>query len=238
MKFFLAGGHGQVGRPLAERLRADGHLVVVGSRRDGVDVLTGDGLGAALQGVDVVVDVLNTTELDAGAAAAFFRGTTQRLLAAELSTGVRHHVLLSIVGTDRAPGNGYYVGKVAGEDALRAGDVPFSIVRATQFHEFLPVIADWLTVRGEVLAPPILLQPVALREVVDLLARTALAEPTGVTVDLAGPQAIPLDELLRRALAGDPRPVRTVEGSALGVEAVDSLVPLGEHLAGTVPFPG
>ncbi|WP_432564012.1 SDR family oxidoreductase [Kineococcus sp. SYSU DK003] len=233
MRIFVAGGRGQVGVPLADLLRSQGHEVVVGSRADGVDVLTGAGLGAALAGVEVVVDVLNTTETEAGAATAFFRGTTERLLAAEQSAGVRHHVLLSIVGADRALANGYYAGKVAGEDAVRGGDVPFSIVRATQFVEFVPTLADWLTVDGAVLAARTLLQPVPLADVVDLLARTATGRPSGTTTDLAGPQAVPLDELLRRALADDPREVRTVQGQSLGAESTDALVPLGEHLTGS-----
>jgi len=232
VKFFIAGGRGQVGTPLSARLRKDGHDVVTGSRADGVDVLTGEGLGAALQGVDVVVDVLNTSELEAEAATAFFRGTTQRLLAAEQTSGVRHHVLLSIVGADRAPANGYYVGKVAQEEAVRDGDVPFSIVRATQFREFLPTIADWLTVEGVVHAARTLVQPVALADVVDHLARVAVGAPSGGTEDLAGPRAMPLDQVLRSTSAGDPREVRTVEGQALGAQTSDALVPLGRFTAG------
>lgn len=222
MKIFIAGGQGQVGVPLGTRLRAEGHDVVVGSRR---------------QRVDVVVDVLNTTDLDTEAATAFFRGSTERLFAAETGSGVRHHVLLSIVGADRALANGYHAGEVAQEVALRDGDVPFSIVRATQFYEFVPTIADWLTVEGVVHAARTLLQPLALADVVDLLARTALGGPTGSTTDLAGPRAFPLDDLLRSALADDPREVRTVDGQALGAEAVDALVPLGAHLTGEHPFP-
>jgi uncharacterized protein YbjT (DUF2867 family) len=230
VRIFVAGGRGQVGVPLTELLRDRGHEVVVGSRRDGVDVLTGDGLGPALAGVDVVVDVLNSGDLDPEASTAFFRGTTQRLLAAEQSTGVRHHVLLSVVGADRALANGYFVGKVAGERAVVEGDVPFSIVRATQFTEFLPTVADQLTVDGEVRAPRTLLQPVDLAGVVELLAATAVGVPTLTTTDVAGPQAVPLDDLLRAVLADDPRPVRTVPGQALGAEATDALVPLGAHL--------
>jgi len=227
MRIFVAGGRGQVGGPLTELLRSRGHEVLVGSRSAGVDVLTGAGLGEALRGVDVVVDVLNTSEMTAEAATAFFRGSTERLLAAEQTAGVRHHVLLSIVGADRALANGYYVGKVAQEAAVKDSDVPYSIVRATQFTEFVPFIADWLTVDGVVLAPRTLLQPVDLSAVVELLASTAVGVPTLTTTDLAGPQAVPLDELLRRVVA---REVRTVDGQALGAETVDALIPLGAHL--------
>ncbi|RBY89415.1 SDR family oxidoreductase [Blastococcus sp. TF02A-30] len=240
MRLFVAGGQGLVGGRLVERLRAAGHEAAAGSRRTGVDALTGAGLGAALAGVDVVVDVLDTPDMTTEAATAFFRGTTTRLLAAEQSTGVRHHVLLSVVGADRALANGYHAGKVAQEDAVRDGDVPFSIVRATRFHEVVPLLADLLTVEGVVHAPRTRVQPVALDDVVDLLARVAVGPPTGDTTDLAGPEVFDLDDLLRTALtaSGDPRPVRTVGGQAFGAESADALLPLGDHLTGARPFPG
>ncbi|WP_114560581.1 SDR family oxidoreductase [Desertihabitans aurantiacus] len=239
MRIIVVGGHGQVGRPLVELLRSQGHDALAVSRRTGVDVLTGEGLGLALAGAEVVVDVLNTTEQDPEAATAYFRGTTERLLAAGQSTGVGHHVLLSVVGADRALGNGYYVGKVAQEDAVREADLPFSIVRATQFHELVPTIADWLTVDGVVHAARTLLQPIALADVVELLAEVAVGAPTGATTDLAGPAAYPLDALLRATLAatGDRREVRTVAGQSLGAETTDALVPLGGHRTGTIPYP-
>lgn len=239
MRLLIAGGTGHVGSRLAAHLRGLGHEVGVGARASGVDAVTGAGLGDAMTGVDVVVDVLNTAEMDAAAATAFFRGTTRRLQAAELSTGVRHHVLLSVVGADRALANGYYAGKVAQEDAVRDGDVPFTIVRATQFHDFVPTIADWLTVDGTVRAPGMLLQPVAVEDVVGLLAGLALGEPVHGTVDVAGPARHRLDDLLRATLAerGDPREVVTVPGTALGAESADALVPLGAHRTGTQPYP-
>lgn len=239
MRFLIIGGSGQVGSRLTSRLRELGHEVAVGSRDTGVDAVTGEGLGDAMIGADVVVDVLNTGEMDAAAATAFFRGTTERLLAAEHSTGVRHHVLLSIVGADRARANGYYVGKVAQEEAVRDGDIPFTIVRATQFHHFVPTIADWLTVDGTVRAGELLLQPVDVDDVVDLLAEVALGAPMGDTVDLAGPERFRLDDLLRATLAAasDERIVRSVEGSVLGADAADSLVPLGSHRTGTRRYP-
>ncbi|RMI12504.1 SDR family oxidoreductase [Cellulomonas triticagri] len=239
MRMLVAGGTGHVGSRLTARLRELGHDVVVGSREDGFDPVTGAGVGDAVRGADVVVDVLNTPEMEAAAATAFFRGTTERLLAAELSTGVRHHVLLSVVGADRALANGYYAGKVAQEDAVREGDVPFTVVRATQFHHFVPSIADWLTVDGTVHAPGTLLQPVAVEDVVALLADVAEGPALGDTVDLAGPDRFRLDDLLRATLAeqGDPRVVRTVDGTALGAESGDALVPLGAYRRGARPYP-
>jgi uncharacterized protein YbjT (DUF2867 family) len=239
MKLLIAGGNGYVGTRLADRLRALGHNVTAGSRATGFDAVTGAGLGDAMRGVDVVVDVLNTADIDAAAATAFFRGTTERILAAEKSTGVRHHVLLSIVGADRALANGYYAGKVAQEDAVKNSDVPFTIVRATQFYSFVPTIADWLTVDGTVAAPGMLLQPVDVADVVDVLAEVALGTPAEDTIDIAGPERFRLDDLLRATLTsrGDPRPVVTIEGTALGADATDSLVPLGVHRTGTRPYP-
>lgn len=239
MEILIIGGNGHVGTRLVARLRELGHSVRVGARENGVDAVTGDGLGEAMAGVDVVVDVLNTAEMDAAAATAFFKGSTERILAAEHSTGVGHHVLLSIVGADRARANGYYVGKVAQEDALRDADVPFSLVRATQFHDFVPTIADWLTVDGSVRAPGMLLQPVAVEDVVDLLAEVATDDPLNDAVSIAGQERYRLDGLLRATLAArsDPREVVTVEGTVLGADAPDSLVPLGAHRIGTRPYP-
>ncbi|WP_022906523.1 SDR family oxidoreductase, partial [Curtobacterium sp. B18] len=138
MKILILGGNGHVGTRLTLRLNELGHDTLVASRTNGVDAVTGAGLGDAMAGVDVVVDVLNTVDMDPAAATAFFRGSTERVLAAEHTTGVRHHVLLSVVGADRALANGYYVGKVAQEEAVRDGGIPFTIVRAKQFHDFIP----------------------------------------------------------------------------------------------------
>ncbi|BDI21417.1 SDR family oxidoreductase [Herbiconiux sp. L3-i23] len=239
MRILIIGGAGHVGARLVARLRQSGHDVRVGSRDHGVDALTGAGLGDAMTGIDVVVDVLNTTEMEPAAATAFFKVSTERIIAAEQTAGVRHHVLLSIVGADRARGNGYYVGKVAQEDAVRAAEVSYSIVRATQFYDFVPTIADWLTVDGSVQAPRMLLQPVDVDDVVDLLAEVATGAPLYDAVSLAGPSQYHLDVLLRAVLAdrADGREVLTIDGIALGADADDSLVPLGAHRTGRRPFP-
>jgi uncharacterized protein YbjT (DUF2867 family) len=239
MKILILGGNGHVGTRLTLRLNELGHDTIVASRTNGVDAVTGAGLGIAMADVDVVVDVLNTVDMDPAAATAFFRGSTERVLAAEHTTGVRHHVLLSVVGADRALTNGYYVGKVAQEEAVRDGGIPFTIVRATQFHDFIPTIADWLTDDGVVRAPGMLLQPVDVDDVVDLLAETATRQPVNDTVDLAGPDRYRLDEILRATLsaAADSRQVATAPGVALGADAPDSLVPLGAHRTGTRRYP-
>jgi uncharacterized protein YbjT (DUF2867 family) len=239
MKIFIAGGTGHVGSRLAAVLHAGGHVVTIGSRRSGVDVLTGRGLGAAVAGAEVVVDVLNVVEPEEAPAVAFFRGTTERLLAAEQTVGVRHHLVLSVVGADRTRGNGYYAGKVAQEDAVMDGDTPFTILRATQFHEFLPTLADWLTTDGTVRAPRTLLQPVALDDVVSTLAQLTLQPAADRRIDLAGPGRHHLDDLLRATLArrSDPRTVTTVLGEALGAEDSEALLPLGKHRIGSTHFP-
>lgn len=241
MRIVVAGGLGHVGSRLTGRLQDQGHVVVVCSRRRGTDVVTGEGLGAATAGAEVVVDVLDTAETEAAAAVDFFRGTTLRLLAAGLSSGVRHHVVLSVVGADRAAGNGYFAGKVSQEEAVRDGGLPFTIVRATQFHDFVPTVADWLTVDGVVQVPrATLLQPVDVDDVVDVLVEVATAAPLGGTTDVAGPDRFGLEDLVRASLAAraDSRPVVGVDGLALGTDDPTSLVPLGEHRTGWRRFPG
>lgn len=234
MKVFIAGGRGRVGSRLGGLLAGRGDVVVPGEPADGVDVLTGEGLDDALAGVEVIVNVLNTDRFDAEGARAFFTTSTRRLDEAGARAGVRRHVLLSIVGvgSGTASSNGYYVGKVAQEQALRAGVLPWSVVRATQFQSYVPVLADQHTVDGVVRAPRSLVQPVDLDEVVALLAEVATApEPVDV-VEIAGPDRYPLDDLLRASLAasGDERPVVTVadEGDP------EALVPHGPHRVGAV----
>lgn len=235
MKVFIAGGRGRVGSRLGELLVARGDEVVVGEPADGVDVLTGAGLDEALAGVDVIVNVLNTGRFDAEGARAFFTTSTRRLDEAGARAGVRRHVLLSIVGvgSGTASSNGYYVGKVAQEQTLRAGALPWTIVRATQFQSYVPVLADQHTVDGVVRAPHSLVQPVDLDEVVALLAEAATSDDLG-EVEIAGPVRYHLDELIRGALAaaGDPREVVTVAADG----APDALVPHGEHRVGAVRY--
>lgn len=237
MRVFIAGARGRVGSGVAERLAARGIETVSGDVRDGVDIGAGEGLVAALDGVDTIVNVLNTDRFDAEGAVAFFEGTTRRLDAAGQAAGVRHHVLLSIVGVGdgAASSNGYYLGKVAQERALRAGSIPSTIVRATQFHEYVPVLLDQHTQEGTVLATRALVQPVALREVVETLVATVVSSEPGGVVEIAGPDRFHLDDLFRAVLAasGDGREVVTAESP----EPLDALVPHGEHEVGTARHP-
>lgn len=236
MKVFIAGGRGRVGSRLGELLVARGDEVVLGEPADGVDVLTGAGLDGALAGVDSIVNVLNTGRFDADGAREFFTTSTRRLDEAGARAGVRRHVLLSIVGvgSGTASSNGYYLGKVAQEQELRAGALPWTIVRATQFQSYVPVLADQHTVDGVVRAPRSLVQPVDLDEVVALLAEATTSDELAGEVEIAGPVRYHLDELIRGALAaaGDPREVVTVDPDG----EPDALVPHGKYRAGAVRY--
>lgn len=238
MRILIAGGSGLVGSRVARQLRSRGHDVVTASRRDGVDVTTGEGLAEAMRGVDTVVDVLNIDTFDKDEAVAFFGGTTARLLAAEEAAGVDHHVALSIVGIDGIPDNGYYVGKTVQERHIVNGKTPFSILRATQFQEFLPQIANWYTIDGEVHLPAaLLLQPVAVDEVVSTLVELATSPALeGGIVQLAGPDRVPLIDAVRGALAarGDTRAVVADESlRAFNADDAEALVPVAPYRRGT-----
>jgi uncharacterized protein YbjT (DUF2867 family) len=209
MKIVVIGGTGLIGSKLVERLRAAGHDAVPASPDTGVDSYTGQGLEEALEGARVVVDVSNAPLWDDAAVLDFFQTTTRNVLAVETTTGVRHHVVLSIVGTDRLPDSGYFRAKLAQEEAIRAAEVPYTILRATQFFEFLGRIADSSMSGESVHLPPVLIQPEAADDVAAALADVALSRPANSIVELAGPEAFRFDELVRRVLQAknDPRRV-------------------------------
>lgn len=237
MRVLIAGGRGRVGSRVADLLGAKGVEVVPGGRSDGVDLVEGTGVAEALRGVDTILDVLNTPRFDEDGAVSFFETTTHRLSTEGERAGVRHHVLLSIVGVGSGDASdvGYYRGKVAQERALRHGPLPWTIVRATQFHEYVPVLADQHTVDGRVLAPHDLIQPVDLDELAELLVEVALGSTAAGEVEFAGPERFHLDDLIRVTLtaSGDPREVVTVDGAG----APDAMVPRGEHRTGSVRYP-
>lgn len=237
MRIFIAGGRGRVGAELAAVIKERGLEVVIGSRADGVDVRTGDGLDAALVGVDTIVNTLNVARFD-DEATDFFETTTRNLVHAGDRAGVRHHVLLSIVGVgeEDGPDNGYWRGKIAQERVLQSAAVPATIVRTTQFHCWVPVLADQHTVDGRVIAERSLVQPVDLTEVVSLLETTALeSELSDHEIELAGPERYFFDDLLRGTLAaaGDEREVVTVPCSG----PTDLMVPRGRHQVGKKLYP-
>ncbi|MGW4928204.1 SDR family oxidoreductase [Agromyces sp. NPDC004153] len=197
MRIAVAGGTGTVGRYAVEAAREHRHEVVVLTRSNGIDLVTGDGLDAALRGVDAVIDTSNMITTSTKKATAFFTTVTRNLLAAEERAGVRHHVSLSIVGVDRAP-YGYYAAKLAQEHAVEAGSVPWTILRAMQFHEFAGQMLDVLTVAGMHLAPRGRSQPVAAREVGERLVELAEGEPMGHGPEIAGPRREHLDDMVRK----------------------------------------
>ncbi|MBO3735968.1 SDR family oxidoreductase [Actinoplanes flavus] len=203
MRIVVVGGTGQTGRLLIEALREEGHEAVPASRSTGIDAFTGVGLKEALTGADVVVDVTNPPDReDAGA---FFRTCSENLTAAGREAGVRHHVTLSIIGLERATDLAYYRAKLAQEAAVAAGGVPFTIVRAAQFFEFLDVLMRANTDGDEIRLAPVRVQPVALSDVVARLAAVAGAAPVNGTVEVAGPEVFALDAIGRLLAAPGQR---------------------------------
>jgi uncharacterized protein YbjT (DUF2867 family) len=209
MKLVVIGGSGLIGSKLVTKLRDHGHEAVAASPNSGVDTLTGEGLAEALAGAAVVVDVSNSPSFEDAAVLEFFETSTRNLLDAEATAGVGHHVALSVVGADRMPGSGYMRAKVVQEKLIQGSTIPYSIVHATQFFEFVGRIADDATDGDTVSLPPALIQPLAADDVATAVARVAVGEPLNGTVEVAGPEALRFDDLIRRGLAArhDPRQV-------------------------------
>lgn len=209
MKIVVIGGTGLIGGKLVKLLREKGHEVLVASPATGVNAVTGEGLAAALAGAEVVVDVANSPSFAPADVMAFFQQSSRNLAIAEKEAGVRHHVALSIVGTDRLPENGYFRAKLAQEALVKESGIPYTILRATQFMEFMAAIGQSSAVGDAIHLSPALIQPVAADDVAAALADVALAAPLNGTAELAGPQAFPLEQIVRRALAaaGDTRPI-------------------------------
>jgi uncharacterized protein YbjT (DUF2867 family) len=211
MKIVVVGGTGLIGSRLVTRLGEHGHDAVPASPKTGVNTLTGEGLPGALDGADVVIDVSNSPLFEAAAVLEFFETSTRNLLAAEEQADVGHHLALSVVGTDRLAESGYFRAKIAQEKLITASPIPYSIVRATQFFEFIKSIADAATDGNIVRLAPVLIQPIAADEVASVVDRTAVGSPINGTIDVAGPEQFRLDELVRKLLSAhkDPREVVT-----------------------------
>jgi uncharacterized protein YbjT (DUF2867 family) len=211
MKIVVVGGTGLIGSKLIEKLRGEGHRAEPASPASGVNTLTGEGLAGALEGAAVVVDVTNSPSFEDAAALDFFTTSTRNLLNAEAEAGVGHHVVLSVVGAERRPESGYLRAKIAQEELIEEGSIPYSIVHATQFFEFLKGIADDATDGDTVRLAPVFIQPLAADDVASALGKIAVGTPVRGIVEVAGPQRFRLDKLVRRDLSArhDPRDVIT-----------------------------
>ena len=209
MKIVVIGGTGLIGSKLVKKLREHGHEALAASPNSGVNSVTGEGLADALKGASVVIDVTNSPSWEDSAVLKFFETSTRNLLAHEAAAGAGHHVALSVVGTERLLESGFFRAKLAQENLIKASSIPYSIVRATQFFEFVKPIADFSTVGNQVRLPPALFQPMAADDVASAVARIAMNSPVNGTVEIGGPEQFRLDELARRDLAArhDPREV-------------------------------
>jgi uncharacterized protein YbjT (DUF2867 family) len=211
MKIVVIGGSGLIGSKVVAKLAAHGHEALAASPSSGVNTVTGEGLSEALEGASVVVDVSNAPSWEDAAVLEFFVSSTRNVLTGEAVAGVGHHVALSVVGSERLTESGYFRAKIAQEELIKGSSIPYSIVRATQFFEFVKSIADLSTEGSKVHLPPALIQPMAADDVASAVCRVAIGSPVNGTIELGGPEQFRLDELIRRALAArnDPREVVT-----------------------------
>ncbi|WP_263410594.1 SDR family oxidoreductase [Terriglobus tenax] len=238
MKIVVIGGTGLIGKKLVKLLEQAGHTAVAASPSSGVNAYTGEGLADVLRGAEVVVELTNPTSFDPAVVMDFFTKSAANLIPAEKAAGVKHHVVLSVVGAERQAGSGYMPGKVAQEEAVKASGIPYTIVRATQFFEFLGSIADFSTKDGFVTVSSVKMQPMAADDVAAAVAKATLGIPLHATVDVAGPEKAGIDALVRRVLAAkkDPRVVVTDDSVGYFGATVDdhSLVPIGETWLGEI----
>jgi uncharacterized protein YbjT (DUF2867 family)/nitrite reductase/ring-hydroxylating ferredoxin subunit len=209
MNIVVVGGRGRIGSRLVTMLSRDGHEVAAASRRSGVDIVTGEGLSEALRGASVVVDVSDSPSFEDAAAMNFFKAATRNLLSGEAAAGVGHHVVLSVVGTDRLRQSGYFRAKFAQEELITESSIPYSIIQTTQFFEFLEGIAEAATHGNAVRVPPVFIQPIAADDVARTVATIATSTPLNDTIELGGPEPFYLDALIQRVLGArnDPREV-------------------------------
>ncbi|MFE9694273.1 SDR family oxidoreductase [Micromonospora sp. NPDC005806] len=242
MKIVVIGGTGLIGSKVVAKLGEFGHEAVAASPKTGVNTITGEGLAEAFAGASVVIDVSNAPSWEDTAVMEFFQTSTRNQLAAEAAAGVGHHVALSIVGTERLPENGYFRAKLAQEKLIEGSSIPFSIVHATQFFEFVPAIADSTAAAdgGTVRMPPALFQPIAGDDVAQAVVRASVESPLNGRVEVAGPERLSMDEFFRNALSalGDPREVVTDPHTRYYGSELDeqSLVPVGEAVLAEIKY--
>lgn len=240
LKIVVIGGTGLIGKEVVRILQSKGHEVTAASPSTGVNTLTGEGLAKALTGAQVVVDVTNSPSFEEKVVLEFFQTAGRNIHAAEAAAGVKHHVALSVVGTDRLQDSGYFRAKLAQEKLIKASGIPFTIVRATQFFEFVAAIAQSFANGDSVRVTPEPFQPMAAADVSAAVANAALSEPTNGIYDVAGPERVGMASIVRKYLAaqGDKREViEDVDAAYFGVKIDDkSLVPLGEARLGSVRY--
>jgi len=240
MKIVVIGGTGLIGSRLVKKLREHGHEAVAASPNTGVNSVTGEGLAVALTRASVVIDVTNSPSWEDATVLNFFETSTRNLLASEAATGVGHHVALSVVGTDRLLESGFFRAKFAQENLIKACSIPYSIVRATQFFEFVKSIGDFSTDGNKIRLPPALIQPMAADDVASAVVRIAMGPPLNGAIEVAGPEQFRLDELIRLDLAArkDPREVITdPQGRYYGIKVTkNSLIPGESAQLGEVHF--
>jgi uncharacterized protein YbjT (DUF2867 family) len=240
MRIVVIGGTGLIGSKTVGILRQGGHEVVAASPKSGINSITGEGLEEAMAGTQVVIDLANSPSFEDRAVLEFFKTSGRNILAAEATARVRHHVALSIVGADRSPEIGYFRAKVAQERLIEMSGIPYTIIRSTQFLEFLPAIADSSADGNTVRVSPGLFQPIAADDVAAIVADVALATPQNGIIEIAGPERAPFNEMVARYLkaVGDPRKVVSdPEARYYGGRVEErSLVPLGEARLGRIGF--
>ena len=240
MKIVVIGGSGLIGSKLVDQLRNQGHETIAASPTSGVNTLTGEGLAEAMKDASVVVDVTNSPSWEDSAVMKFFETSTRNLLASEAAAGVGHHVALSVVGTDRLVDSGFFRAKLAQENLIKQASIPWSIVRATQFFEFVKSIADISTEGNKARLPAVLIQPMAADDVAGAVARVAVGSPLNGTVEVGGPEKFRLDELVRRDMAAlkDPREVITdPQARYYGIAVTENtLIPGAEARLGKTRF--
>ena len=240
MKIIIIGGTGLIGSRVVAKLREQGHEAIAASPNTGVNSITGEGLADALKGAAVVVDVSNSPSWEDAAVMEFFKTSTRNLLAQEAASGVKHHVALSVVGSERMIESGYFRAKIAQEDLIKSFPIPYSIVRATQFFEFVKGIADASTEGTQVKLPPVLIQPMSADDVAAAVAEVAVSKPANGMLEIGGPEKFRLDEFVRKGLAANNDPREVVldpQGRYYGMAIAErTLIPESNAKLGKTPF--
>ena len=238
MKIVVIGGTGLIGSKVVEKLKQKGHQAIAAAPNTGVNTITGEGLAEALAGADVVVDVANSPSFEDKAAMDFFQTAGRNITAAEVAAGVKHHVALSVVGTDQMQDSGYFRAKLAQERLIKSSPIPYTLIHATQFFEFMRTIAQISTDGDTVRLPPVQFQPIAAEDVASAIVEAALAKPVNGTIEIAGPDRFTLDEPIRRTLKHDGDGRRVIADPAASYYGIrlseTTLVPgAGAHLGAT-----